>query len=256
VVSPAARSKRLVLPSRAAARDWSNTSGSRMTAERVTSGRKFEVSSLKAASSTSPIDRGRRSGRCIAGTVAAVPAPVWPRSGAGHAGGDARAARGRVRAPPSRAGARRGTDRGGRSSGIPEPGGATSDRSDVPERLTGRRVASLGRTGKFLFLPLDAGLTWVVHLGMSGRVQLATIGEAGADPHPLRRPDRTRRRGEARRSPDVRLRGRPHRRRGGASSFAALGPDALTALPGLAGASALSSPGGSRRSRHCCWISA
>jgi formamidopyrimidine-DNA glycosylase len=104
--------------------------------------------------------------------------------------------------------------------------------SDVPERLTGRRVVSLGRTGKFLFLPLDAGLTWVLHLGMSGRIQLATIGEAER-PH-THFVARTERGAEVR-LVDPRTFGfvavlTDDEVEG--SSFAALGPDALTALPG------------------------
>jgi formamidopyrimidine-DNA glycosylase len=41
--------------------------------------------------------------------------------------------------------------------------------SDVPARLEGRLVESLDRHGKFLLGRLDQGLTWVMHLGMSGR---------------------------------------------------------------------------------------
>ncbi|MEA2509635.1 MAG: formamidopyrimidine-DNA glycosylase [Actinomycetota bacterium] len=36
------------------------------------------------------------------------------------------------------------------------------------ERLTGRRIGSVGRRGKFLIAPLDADLELVMHLGMTG----------------------------------------------------------------------------------------
>jgi len=38
------------------------------------------------------------------------------------------------------------------------------------ERLTGRRVESLGRRSKYILASLDGGETWLLHLGMSGRV--------------------------------------------------------------------------------------
>lgn len=38
------------------------------------------------------------------------------------------------------------------------------------ERLTGRRVESIGRRSKWLLLGLDDGMSWMVHLGMSGRL--------------------------------------------------------------------------------------
>ena len=38
------------------------------------------------------------------------------------------------------------------------------------ERLTGRRVETLGRRSKFILAGLDSGETWLIHLGMSGRV--------------------------------------------------------------------------------------
>lgn len=49
--------------------------------------------------------------------------------------------------------------------------------ADVVSRLTGRTVRSVGRRGKFLLAPLDSGDTWVVHLGMSGRIRTAGTGE-------------------------------------------------------------------------------
>jgi formamidopyrimidine-DNA glycosylase len=111
--------------------------------------------------------------------------------------------------------------------------------ADVPERLVGRRVASVDRTGKFLFLPLDAGLTWVVHLGMSGRVQLVAPSEPEqAHTHFIARTEQ----GREVRLVDPRTFGfvavltdeeLEH------SSLAALGPDALTALPGSSAFGAL-----------------
>jgi len=53
---------------------------------------------------------------------------------------------------------------------------------DFAARLRGRRVGDLGRRGKFLLAGLGDGLTWVLHLGMSGRVAVAARGEPEA-PH-------------------------------------------------------------------------
>jgi formamidopyrimidine-DNA glycosylase len=47
---------------------------------------------------------------------------------------------------------------------------------DFAARLRGRRVAGLGRRGKYLLGDLGEGLTWVTHLGMSGRMSLAAPG--------------------------------------------------------------------------------
>ena len=49
------------------------------------------------------------------------------------------------------------------------------------ERLEGRRVGGVGRRGKFLLIGLDGGESWIVHLGMSGRV-LVAAPEAEAAP--------------------------------------------------------------------------
>jgi formamidopyrimidine-DNA glycosylase len=46
-------------------------------------------------------------------------------------------------------------------------------------RLAGRRVQSVGRRGKYILIGLDGGLTWMVHLGMSGRF---IVTESGAMP--------------------------------------------------------------------------
>jgi len=50
--------------------------------------------------------------------------------------------------------------------------------NDVVDRLTGRLVLRLDRLGKFILGELDSDLTWVVHLGMSGRFDIARPGEA------------------------------------------------------------------------------
>lgn len=44
--------------------------------------------------------------------------------------------------------------------------------ADVSDRLRGRRVGGVGRRGKFLLIEVEGNLTWVVHLGMSGRVRV------------------------------------------------------------------------------------
>jgi formamidopyrimidine-DNA glycosylase len=53
---------------------------------------------------------------------------------------------------------------------------------DFAARLAGRRVESLGRRGKFLLGFLEGDITWVTHLGMSGRLAVARRGEVEA-PH-------------------------------------------------------------------------
>jgi len=40
----------------------------------------------------------------------------------------------------------------------------------LPERLRGRRVATVGRRGKFLLVEMDDGQVLILHLGMSGRL--------------------------------------------------------------------------------------
>lgn len=44
---------------------------------------------------------------------------------------------------------------------------------DVRDRLLGRLIQRLDRTGKFLMSAVEGDLTWVTHLGMSGRIELA-----------------------------------------------------------------------------------
>ena len=50
------------------------------------------------------------------------------------------------------------------------------------ERLTGRRVTGLGRRSKYLLIGLDGGETWIIHLGMSGRILVDAFG--APPPHP------------------------------------------------------------------------
>ncbi len=51
--------------------------------------------------------------------------------------------------------------------------------ANFAERLEGRRIETLDRRAKYLLIRLDDGWTWVVHLGMSGRM---TTGRAAALP--------------------------------------------------------------------------
>jgi len=53
---------------------------------------------------------------------------------------------------------------------------------DFVARLTGRRVESFGRHGKFMLAGLDDGRVWILHLGMTGRLTLASP-ERAARPH-------------------------------------------------------------------------
>lgn len=48
---------------------------------------------------------------------------------------------------------------------------------DFRDRVRGRRVLSLGRRGKFLLAELEGDITWVSHLGMSGRFAIAQEDE-------------------------------------------------------------------------------
>lgn len=54
---------------------------------------------------------------------------------------------------------------------------------DVVDRLRGRRVGSVGRRGKFLVIGVEGDLTWVIHLGMSGRVRIVEDPNERRDPH-------------------------------------------------------------------------
>jgi len=53
---------------------------------------------------------------------------------------------------------------------------------DFVARLRDRRVGAMGRRGKFMLARLSGDLTWVTHLGMSGRLQVAERGRP-EDPH-------------------------------------------------------------------------
>ena len=48
---------------------------------------------------------------------------------------------------------------------------------DVEHRLKDRRIERMDRTGKFLLAAVEGDLTWVTHLGMSGRIELAEPGD-------------------------------------------------------------------------------
>lgn len=52
------------------------------------------------------------------------------------------------------------------------------------ERLTGRRVEGVGRRSKWLLVGLDGGETWMVHLGMSGRVLVSEVARAARPAEP------------------------------------------------------------------------
>jgi formamidopyrimidine-DNA glycosylase len=54
--------------------------------------------------------------------------------------------------------------------------------SDFAERLTGRRVVAIQRRGKYLLALLDDGRTWLVHLGMTGRLTIGG-GDERAERH-------------------------------------------------------------------------
>lgn len=102
---------------------------------------------------------------------------------------------------------------------------------DVEDRLVGRRVEAVGRHGKFLEMPVEGDLLWVIHLGMSGRV---TVGDPD-DPHgPHLRFRAITDRGDEVRLIDPRTFGfvavfTPDEVE--ASTLPRLGPDALTQLP-------------------------
>lgn len=53
---------------------------------------------------------------------------------------------------------------------------------DFADRLRGRKVEGLRRRGKFIFIDVEGDLVWVIHLGMSGRMEVAGFGEPEA-PH-------------------------------------------------------------------------
>jgi len=54
--------------------------------------------------------------------------------------------------------------------------------ADFADRLANRRIDRLGRHGKFLIAEMDGDISWVTHLGMSGRVSMDPPGAPEA-PH-------------------------------------------------------------------------
>ncbi len=54
---------------------------------------------------------------------------------------------------------------------------------DFGRRLKGRRVAAIGRRGKFLLFGLEGGLTLIAHLGMSGRFRIFPGTAPAMEPH-------------------------------------------------------------------------
>jgi formamidopyrimidine-DNA glycosylase len=64
----------------------------------------------------------------------------------------------------------------------PRLGRRHPDPAMVESRLLDQVVETVGRRGKFILARLRSGLTWVMHLGMSGRVTIARPGDPEA-PH-------------------------------------------------------------------------
>ncbi|MCJ7726689.1 MAG: bifunctional DNA-formamidopyrimidine glycosylase/DNA-(apurinic or apyrimidinic site) lyase [Acidimicrobiia bacterium] len=105
---------------------------------------------------------------------------------------------------------------------------------DFAERVMGRTVERLDRHGKFLLGRLNGDITWVTHLGMSGRVGLAVPGDPEA-PHTnvvIRLDDDTEVRLVDPRTFGFVAAFLPDEMAAG--SLAALGPDALDDLPSSA----------------------
>ncbi len=101
--------------------------------------------------------------------------------------------------------------------------------SDVVDRLTGATISRLRRHGKFLLADLSNDLTWITHLGMSGRILVA----APREPRPVHTHFvATTDRGDEVRFIDPRTFGFVAVVTAEElSGFTALGPDALTTLP-------------------------
>lgn len=102
---------------------------------------------------------------------------------------------------------------------------------DFAARLLNRTVIRLGRKGKFLMFETDRGLTWVIHLGMSGRM---SVRPAGAPEEKHTRLAARTDRGEEIRMVDPRTFGWSAVYDPGelaASSLAQLGPDAWDEPP-------------------------
>lgn len=106
--------------------------------------------------------------------------------------------------------------------------------TDVVDRLIGRQVGRVGRRGKFLLIEVEGDLTWVIHLGMSGRMSIA-VPDDPKDPHTHLRVLTDR--GDEVRLIDPRTFGfvavfTPEELQ--ADSLSRLGPDALEDLPDAA----------------------
>lgn len=106
--------------------------------------------------------------------------------------------------------------------------------ADIPDRLVGRTITNVGRTGKFLMVDVDGDeFVWITHLGMSGRITFADTDEPEeAHTHMVVRHDA----GAEVRFVDSRTFGftavYTHDELS-ASTMADLGPDALDHLPSL-----------------------
>lgn len=103
--------------------------------------------------------------------------------------------------------------------------------ADFVPRLEGKRVIAVGRRGKTITAKLSSGMFWLSHLGMSGRMQLASAAEA-MPPHANVVVDFAK--GPQLRFVDPRTFGYMVVLTADeleVSSFARLGPDALDALP-------------------------
>ena len=55
--------------------------------------------------------------------------------------------------------------------------------ADFARRLTGRRVVGLRRRAKYILVDLDDGISWLIHLGMSGRMLLSNGGDPVPEKH-------------------------------------------------------------------------
>ena len=55
--------------------------------------------------------------------------------------------------------------------------------ADFARRLTGRRVVGLRRRAKYILVDLDDGTSWLIHLGMSGRMLLSNGGDPVPEAH-------------------------------------------------------------------------
>ena len=55
--------------------------------------------------------------------------------------------------------------------------------TDFAQRLQGRRVIWLRRRAKYILIDLDDGQSWLIHLGMSGRMLLSDGPEPVREPH-------------------------------------------------------------------------